>query len=594
MILPSQLPTVRASLMATASQSPLLLTGILAGLSLTAAHAADWNGASNNDWNTPGNWNPAGVPSNAHAIINTNTPNRAIINANMSATPVDINVGSVSGANTRLDHLTGTGQTGVGNWMFVGRGGGTGVYNLANTATPGTGLTAYSTGTGSMNVRGRMIIGGENSAGSIGTANVNTSGSLVVRDNLLIGSGTATSTDTGTLNLDAGLMTTGSWTEIGRGGPNCKGYINIAGGTFRHEGINGVIIGAEGGKGYGKFTGGSFVSTVTGSNGQFRIGNNSGSAGELEVSGSTTLVDIAHEIFVGNNTGATGKLTFSGGEIKTISWVAIGRKDPTNLGAGGTGTVTMTGGTWTKTGDSNFIVGASGAGSMTMSGGIVDVGTSSVADRGITWIAEQNNCTGSLTLSGTADFRTARMTVAVNSGTTGTLNLDGGIARVGQITGGAGSDTVHFNGTELIARANQTSFVTGFTTSDVKGGGLKVNTNGFNVTIPQVLTAATPSGGVTKTGAGTLTLTGANSYTGNHTISAGKLAVTNDHAGGGSFTIADGAKMGVIQTNDLDALDAANVTFEGANGSSLEIDLGNNSGNPAVAPLNVLGTLTLN
>jgi fibronectin-binding autotransporter adhesin len=230
MIQPTQLPTVRKSLMATTTQSSPWLTGIIAGLSLTAAHGADWNGSSSTDWNTAANWTPGGDPNGAHAIVNTNSPNRAIINANMSGTPIDINVGSVSGSNTRLDHLTGNGQTGVGNWMFVGRGGGTGVYNLANTAGTGGPLTGFSAGTGSMNVRGRLIIGGENSAGSIGTVNVHTSGTLTVRDNLLIGTGNATSSDTGTLNIDSGLMTTGNWTEIGRGGANCKGYINISGG----------------------------------------------------------------------------------------------------------------------------------------------------------------------------------------------------------------------------------------------------------------------------------------------------------------------------------------------------------------------------
>jgi fibronectin-binding autotransporter adhesin len=230
MIQPTQLPTVRKSLMATTTQSSPWLTGIIAGLSLTAAHGADWNGSSSSDWNTAASWTPGGDPNGAHAIVNTNSPNRAIINANMSGTPIDINVGSVSGSNTRLDHLTGNGQTGAGNWMFVGRGGGTGVYNLANTAGTGGPLTGFSAGTGSMNVRGRLIIGGENSAGSIGTVNVHTSGTLTVRDNLLIGTGNATSSDTGTLNIDSGLMTTGNWTEIGRGGANCKGYINISGG----------------------------------------------------------------------------------------------------------------------------------------------------------------------------------------------------------------------------------------------------------------------------------------------------------------------------------------------------------------------------
>ncbi|HEY1120788.1 MAG TPA: autotransporter-associated beta strand repeat-containing protein, partial [Haloferula sp.] len=583
MIQPTRTLTVRESLMATASHR--LLTGLVAGLSITTLHAVDWNGSASQDWNAAANWTPSGVPNGANAVVKVATPNYAKISATMTGTPVDIIVGADAGANSRLDHVAGTGNTGNGNWMFVGRNGGTGVYNLADTAGTGGTYSGFGLGSGTMNVKGRLYVSGNSGTGSTGTLRMNTSGTLAIGAHLEI----ATNTSTGSFFLDAGTVTVGDWMEVGNG-TGCNGTFNMSGGTVTKGGVNGLIIAANGATANATITGGSVSDTVSGANGQFRIGNAAGSNGTLNLSG-TASITVANEIWVGNNA-ATGNFNITGGSVTNSNWVAIGRRDGTN--AGGTGTVTMSGGSWTKTGDSNFIIGASGNGTMNMSGGIVDVGTSTVADRGVTWIGEQNNSIGQLTLSGTADFRTARITAAVQSGTTGTLNLDGGTARVGQITGGAGTDTVHFNGTQLIARGNQAAFVSTVDTADVKVGGLNVDTNGFNVTIPQVLTAGSPSGGVTKTGAGTLTLSGANTYTGNHTINAGKLAVTNDHAGGGSFTVAEGAKMGVIQTFDMDALDAANVTFNGATGSSLEIDLGNSSGNPTVAPLNVTGTLTLN
>ncbi|RYD42654.1 MAG: hypothetical protein EOP85_10980, partial [Verrucomicrobiaceae bacterium] len=319
----------------------------------------------------------------------------------------------------------------------------------------------------------------------------------------------------------------------------------------------------------------------------------------LKMSG-TAAINVSHEIWVGNNTGATGAMEITGGTVTNTSWVAIGRKDTANTantantGVGGVGSVTMSAGTWTKTGDSNFIIGASGNGSMTMSGGLVSVAPSLTADRGITWVGETNNCTGVLTLSDTAEFRSPRFTMGNASGATGTLNLDGGIARTGQITGGAGTANVHFNGTEIIATANQADFVSNLDVADVKAGHLRVNTNGFNIVIQQALAAGSPAGGVIKTGTGTLTLSGANTYTGNHTVSAGKLVLTHRSAGGGSVTVADGAVFGATQEDDQESLEVANATFGTTGASSLDIDLGNIPDNPFEPPLKVNGTLTLN
>ena len=96
-------------------------------------------------------------------------------------------------------------------------------------------------------------------------------------------------------------------------------------------------------------------------------GSASGSAAAVTVGLSTgAAVDRS-------NMGATGVMNFSSGSLTTNNWTLVGRKDDTNAGAGATGTVTMTGGTWTKNGDNNFIVGDTGPGTMNMSAGLVVV-----------------------------------------------------------------------------------------------------------------------------------------------------------------------------------------------------------------------------
>src|SRR5688572_15864855 len=87
------------------AQVKCLLTACFLSLALPFLSQAQstWIGGTSTDWNTAANWS-AGVPNGVNAIVNTNAPALCKISATISATPVDILVGSVSSANTgRVD-----------------------------------------------------------------------------------------------------------------------------------------------------------------------------------------------------------------------------------------------------------------------------------------------------------------------------------------------------------------------------------------------------------------------------------------------------------------------------------------------------------
>jgi autotransporter-associated beta strand protein len=114
----------------------------------------------------------------------------------------------------------------------------------------------------------------------------------------------------------------------------------------------------------------------------------------------------------------------------------------------------------------------------------------------------------------------------------GVFNLDGGIVtanKVYRVSSVAANCTFNFNGGTLRAlRDNTTDFMTGITAAVVKSGGAIIDTNGKSITMAQVLTPGSPSGGLTKNGLGTLTLTGDSTYTGPTNVAAGRLNVGTD------------------------------------------------------------------
>lgn len=122
---------------------------------------------------------------------------------------------------------------------------------------------------------------------------------------------------------------------------------------------------------------------------------------------------------------------------------------------------------------------------------------------------------------------TATITTLSLNATTATINLNAGTLAVNKIAGVGGTRNLNFNGGTLKARQNETAFLSGLSAVTVNSNAI-IDTNGFNVTVANVLRDGGTGGGLTKNGAGTLTLTGAGAafYSGPTVVNGGKLAIS--------------------------------------------------------------------
>ncbi len=184
----------------------------------------------------------------------------------------------------------------------------------------------------------------------------------------------------------------------------------------------------------------------------------------------------------------------------------------------------------------------------------------------------------------------------INSSATNTTTIDNGVAAISLTAVGTGytsaptltfssgtaAGTLTASGTTFAVNTQQlTSAGTGYTTAPtitISGGGgsgatatailSSIALNGTNtiggagaLVIKAQITDGTTSGGLNKTGAGTLTLSGANSYTGGTTVSGGTIKLTT---GGtlGATTGSLGVAGGTLDLNGVNATVGA-VTLGG-------------------------------
>jgi autotransporter-associated beta strand protein len=217
------------------------------------------------------------------------------------------------------------------------------------------------------------------------------------------------------------------------------------------------------------------------------------------------------------------------------------------------GTMIITGGTFSTAGSSAGDVIGNSTTSGTVSTLTVNGGNYISANSGLAVNFGGTNNVGNFNIqNGTATVTT--LTVSTSAGGTGTVNLDGGTLAVNLVNRtGAGAGTFNFNGGILQARQANATFMQGLTAANVKSGGATIDTNNFDVTIGQSLLDGTGGGGLTKNSAGKLTLTGASTYTGTTTISAGTLELGNGGATGsiGGGAVVNNGTLAINRTGTL-------------------------------------------
>ena len=169
--------------------------------------------------------------------------------------------------------------------------------------------------------------------------------------------------------------------------------------------------------------------------------------------------------------------------------------------------------------------------------------------------------TASVTATGGVDFRAVASNLELNGGTLTTPSL------WGNYTFGGQSRTI-FNGTKIVASADSADFLkisrdfdqaAHSAAAEIASGGAEFDTNGHLVTILNDLAdLGGHSGSVTKSGAGTLTLSGALNYTGPTNNLGGRLNVNSPvgfgsnvvNAAAGTTYFGTGQTLGALNISD--------------------------------------------
>jgi fibronectin-binding autotransporter adhesin len=184
--------------------------------------------------------------------------------------------------------------------------------------------------------------------------------------------------------------------------------------------------------------------------------------------------------------------------------------------------------------------------------GTVQVNPGTTLDVATLDIGTGNSVGGGLTLNGGNVTSAGQSRFGQGSGSaSGSLTLNSGILTVPGLTKGTLTFNANFNGGTLKASGDNASFFPAATIARVQAGGAFIDDGGFAITIGQALVhdtaldtpSVTLDGGLTKSGAGTLTLTGINNYTGATNVTDGTLVV-NGSISTSTTTVEDGGTLG--------------------------------------------------
>ena len=469
-----------------------------------------------------------------------------------------------------------------------------GVDTTVESLESGIALPSITGGTGYTNGTQNLIITGGGGTGATGTVTIGTNTSGVIASVNITNYGTGyTSTPTITLTTP-GAGTGGALTSTFGSSSIALGTktLTLSGGNASPATYVGIISG----------TGGNIVKKGSGSQtlagGSIYTGTTTVSDGSLIAGTSSSSTTVAGSSVTADNT--TDFITLSGNTLVNGDTVVFGATTiPTGLA---TGTVYYV---VNQSGNTFQVSTTSGGSAVNFTSNGTTVTTSKAGAFGATTSAivlgdaatTTNNSSPSL-LTGGAIIIGRAVTIS-NQATSGTYTIGGNTANTSAFTG--------------LVTTNKDLTVSQVTsgTLNVTGGiigasaGTKIvkfnNAGVVNVTTTAISDGATGNVAVTQSGAGTTTLSAANSYTGGTIVSAGTLALSGSGTfGSGSLTVSGGtADLGTKSiTNTLGALTGGAVNNGTITNSSGLYDLQNGSVGAILAGSNGLtkstsGTVTL-
>lgn len=580
------------------------IAGLSDGTYAPAATLTWTGAAGDNNINTPGNWSPAQVPATGDLLVFSGSTSLApqqgsnlsigSITFASGASPFTlggagiytVGSGGITNSSAAIQTINNAITLGAAQAWRASSGalnfGGAivnagflltvdGAFNttLSNTLSGSGGLTKTGTGT--------LTLGGDNTALS-GTVTL-TAGTLAIGSNTAAGTGTLSlgkatiQAAGGARSLANTLLLNGNTIFSGVDDLTFTGAASLNKSRTFTVNSTGVItfsgvIGQTGGGGKKLTKTGSGTLVLNGSNtftggivhsaGTLIIGNNAAagtgalSLGNATIQAGGAARTLSNAVTLAGNTTFSGvnDLTFTGAasvaatrtltvsNLTTFSGVLSGAGGLTKNGAGtlrltGTGANTFSGGV--SVNDGTLIFGKT-AGLNAMAGTLLTVGDGSGAE-------------GSAILQlNTANQIPNATAVTVNAD--GQLNLQGFIDGIGALTMNGGS--VAGTGTSRLDLGGAlTVGATGSTVAQITANvGLNANrvftvndnavTTDNDLSISGILSNGSAVSSMTKTGAGTLLLSGANTFTGGSSVINGKLIIdANTALGTGAVNIGD-------------------------------------------------------
>jgi len=609
------------------------------------AHAAlvFWdNDAGDNDFTNPLNWNGDVYPASGdYGVIQNNSyANISTAAANISRLYVGADQGGAldpplaKGTGT-LNVLTGGSLTTASTW-YIGEG--TANEGIVNVTGGSLTTGAFGLGYGS---------------GSTGTLNVSAGGAYATGGYLYVGRNTGAY---GVLNLSDGSVTTPASSEVRIGyEPSANGTVNQSGGTFTagthlRLGIGASSVGVFNQTGGTLSSGGAvYAGLANGAFGYYRLaageftgtglspGASSGGVGVIEQEAGTVMNISSYGIRVGSGTSGIGLFNQKGGTINCdrVLWAGGGSGAWGQIELSGTTTVISTeyvsvarnastkgylnlntGGVLTAPYMNNLAT--TGEGVFTFHGGTLkpNASTADPADPA-THFTRWGSAPGGIFIGaegGAIDTDGYDIVISdplqamTGHGVSSITLQSGGSGYQGspvvQITGGSGkgATAVATVSGGVVTGVTVTNPGTGYAEDDVLtatlvGGGASANASVIDIT----LAPNADDGGLRKQGLGTLTLAGANTYTGLTDVQAGTLAVTGS-LGGDVALQSDAVLMGTGSIANLLGADESTVAPGTSIGTLLVsgnatlsgvLDIEYDSGTGAIDVLGVTGQLDL-